>query len=137
MTPIEFKTHMQKISKNVMELDDQNQDMPSMIEKAHIQADELMCQILTDLGYGEGIDLFKKMEKYYVWLYELIKIYHLSMMDFYFDNMRKYILQHWYIIFIDKVRKKVGDSNANDIRIKIYSLFHLSFSLLSLFVLFK
>ena len=49
-----------------MELDDHNQDMPSMIEKAHIQADELMCQILTDLGYGEGIDLFKKMEKYYV-----------------------------------------------------------------------
>lgn len=66
ITPEEFKTHMQKISKNVMELDDQNQDMPSMIEKAHIQADELMCQILTDLGYGEGIDLFKKMEKYYV-----------------------------------------------------------------------
>ena len=66
ITPKEFKTHMQKISKNVMELDDQNPDMPSMIEKAHVQADELMCQILTDLGYGEGIDLFKKMEKYYV-----------------------------------------------------------------------
>jgi hypothetical protein len=49
-----------------MELDDQNPDMPSMIEKAHVQADELMCQILTDLGYEEGIDLFKKMEKYYV-----------------------------------------------------------------------
>lgn len=62
----EFETHMQKISKNVMELDDQNPDMPSMIEKAHVQADELMCQILTDLGYEEGIDLFKKMEKYYV-----------------------------------------------------------------------
>ena len=34
MTPKEFETHMQKISKNVMELDDQNPDMPSMIEKA-------------------------------------------------------------------------------------------------------
>ena len=66
MTPKEFETHMQKISKNVMELDDQNPDMPAMIEKAHVQADELMCQILTDLGYEEGIDLFKKMEKYYV-----------------------------------------------------------------------
>lgn len=66
MTPKEFETHMQKISKNVMELDDQSPDMPSMIEKAHVQADELMCQILTDLGYEEGIDLFKKMEKYYV-----------------------------------------------------------------------
>lgn len=79
-------------------------------------ADELMCQILTDLGYGEGIDLFKKMEKYYVWLSELIKIHHLSMMDFYFDNMRKYILQHWYIIFIDKVRKEVGDDNVIGIK---------------------
>lgn len=66
ITPKEFKTHMQKISKNVMELDDQNPDMPQMIEDAHIQADRLMCELLTDLGYGEGIDLFKKMEKYYV-----------------------------------------------------------------------
>lgn len=57
---------MNELSKNVMELDDQNPDMTSMIEKAHVQADELMCQILTDLGYEEGIDLFKKMEKYYV-----------------------------------------------------------------------
>lgn len=40
--------------------------MPQMIEEAHIQADELMCQILTDLGYQEGIELFKKIEKYYV-----------------------------------------------------------------------
>ena len=66
ITPEEFKKRMNEISKNVMELDDQNPDMPSMIEKAHVQADELMCQILTDLGYEEGIDLFKKMEKYYV-----------------------------------------------------------------------
>lgn len=66
MTPEEFKTHMQKISKNIMELDDLDTDMPSMIEDAHIKADELMCEILTDLGYGEGIEIFKKMEKYYV-----------------------------------------------------------------------
>lgn len=66
ITPEEFKKRMNELSKNVMELDDQNPDMPSMIEKAHVQADELMCQILTDLGYEEGIDLFKKMEKYYV-----------------------------------------------------------------------
>lgn len=66
MTPEEFKTHMENISKDVMELDDQNPDMPSMIEAAHIKADELMCEILTDLGYGEGIEIFKKMEKYYI-----------------------------------------------------------------------
>lgn len=66
ITPEEFKKRMNELSKNVMELDDQNPDMPSMVETAHIKADELMCQILTDLGYEEGIDLFKKMEKYYV-----------------------------------------------------------------------
>lgn len=66
MTPEEFKIHMKNISKDVMELDDQNPDMPSMIEDAHIKADELMCKILIELGYEEGVDLFKKMEKYYV-----------------------------------------------------------------------
>ena len=66
ITPKEFKTHMQKISKNVMEMDDQNENMPQMIEEAHIQADRLMCELLTDLGYGEGIELFKRMEKYYI-----------------------------------------------------------------------
>ncbi len=66
MTPEEFKTHMENISKNVMELDDQNPDMPSMIEVAHIKADELMCKILIELGYKEGVDIFKRMEKYYV-----------------------------------------------------------------------
>ena len=66
MTPEEFKTHMENISKDVMELDDQNPDMPSMIEAAHIKADELMCEILIELGYEEGIKIFKRMEKYYV-----------------------------------------------------------------------
>lgn len=66
MTPEEFKNKMDQISKNVMELNDQNENMPQMIEMAHIQADRLMCEVLTDLGYGEGIELFKKMEKYYV-----------------------------------------------------------------------
>lgn len=73
MTPEEFKTHMENISKDVMELDDQNPDMPSMIEAAHIKieaahikADELMCEILIELGYEEGIKIFKRMEKFYV-----------------------------------------------------------------------
>lgn len=66
MTPEEFKTQMKNISKDVMELDDQNPNMPSMIETAHIKADELMCEILIELGYEEGIKIFKRMEKYYV-----------------------------------------------------------------------
>lgn len=66
MTPEEFKTQMKNISKDVMELDDKNPNMPSMIETAHIKADELMCEILIELGYEEGIKIFKRMEKYYV-----------------------------------------------------------------------
>lgn len=34
-------------------------------EEAHIMADELMCDILFELGYGEGVDIFKKMPKWY------------------------------------------------------------------------
>lgn len=66
ITPEEFKKRMNELSKNVMELDDQNPDMPSIVETAHIKADELMCEILIELGYEEGIDIFKRMEKYYV-----------------------------------------------------------------------
>ncbi len=66
ITPEEFRKRMNELSKNVMELDDQNPDMPSMIEAAHIKADELMCEILIELGYEEGIDIFKRMEKYYI-----------------------------------------------------------------------
>ena len=34
-------------------------------EMAHILADELMCKLLRELGYGEGVDLFEKMDKWY------------------------------------------------------------------------
>lgn len=34
-------------------------------EMAHILADELMCKLLRELGYGEGVDIFKKMDKWY------------------------------------------------------------------------
>ena len=34
-------------------------------EEAHILADELMCKILSELGYGEGVDIFLKMPKWY------------------------------------------------------------------------
>lgn len=34
-------------------------------EEAHMMADELMCDILFELGYGEGVDIFKKIPKWY------------------------------------------------------------------------
>ena len=34
-------------------------------EMAHILADELMCKLLRELGYGEGVDIFEQMDKWY------------------------------------------------------------------------
>lgn len=34
-------------------------------EYDHIDADELMCELLESLGYREGVRYFKEMEKWY------------------------------------------------------------------------
>ena len=34
-------------------------------EEAHIQADGLMCDVLTQLGYEAGIEVFMAAEKWY------------------------------------------------------------------------
>ncbi len=34
-------------------------------EADHVKADELMCQLLTSLGYGEGVKIFRDMYKWY------------------------------------------------------------------------
>ena len=34
-------------------------------EADHIKADELMCQLLTSLGYGKGVKIFREMYKWY------------------------------------------------------------------------
>lgn len=34
-------------------------------EMAHILADELMCKLLCELGYGEGVQIFEEMRKWY------------------------------------------------------------------------
>ena len=35
------------------------------IEAAHIKADDLLCNQLSELGYTEGIKIFQSMKKYY------------------------------------------------------------------------
>jgi len=40
-------------------------DRDNFPETAHILADELMCKLLRELGYSEGVDIFEKMEKWY------------------------------------------------------------------------
>lgn len=34
-------------------------------EIAHYEADVLMCELLTELGYSEGVEIFKEMYKWY------------------------------------------------------------------------
>lgn len=48
-----FANEMRRIERN------------SDTEMAHIHADELMCELLRELGYGEGVDIFEKMSKWY------------------------------------------------------------------------
>lgn len=55
MTPEQFKDKMLEIIKT-------NEDDP---ENAHPEADDLLCDLLKELGYGEGIKLYKEMEKWY------------------------------------------------------------------------
>lgn len=54
MTPEEFKKQMHEI---VM--------LGGDPEQAHIEADNLMCELLTSLGYGEGIAVYSAAEKWY------------------------------------------------------------------------
>lgn len=34
-------------------------------EDRHMLADNIMCDLLINLGYGKGVKIFKKMEKWY------------------------------------------------------------------------
>lgn len=40
-------------------------DRDNDTEMRHILADELMCKLLRELGYGEGVDIFEKMSLWY------------------------------------------------------------------------
>ena len=53
MKPQEFKELMEQL---------ENLDDP---EEAHARADILMCEVLNELGYSEGIQVFEKMTKWY------------------------------------------------------------------------
>lgn len=53
MNAQEFKVHMQLISVQARE----------DIEAAHIEADDLLCNQLSELGYTEGIKIFQNIKK--------------------------------------------------------------------------
>ena len=53
ITPEEFRSRMEGI------------DWGNSTEEAHMQADELMCELLRTLGYGEGVEIFRSMDNGY------------------------------------------------------------------------
>lgn len=53
MTPAEFADKMREISR------------AGDTEMDHCEADDLMCALLRSLGYGEGVDIFEEMPKWY------------------------------------------------------------------------
>lgn len=54
-TPLEFANAMRVISINAS-IDR---------EDAHARGDDLMCKVLEQLGYEEGVKVFRDMEKWY------------------------------------------------------------------------
>jgi hypothetical protein len=58
MTPEEFAANMREACQyHYVENNDQ--------EDVHITMDGIMCNLLRDLGYGEGIDIFESTPKWY------------------------------------------------------------------------
>ena len=53
----EFYRQMKELEKLYEDEDDE--------EKTHREMDRLMCELLTSLGYEEGISIFKNQPKYY------------------------------------------------------------------------
>ena len=53
MTPEEFKKEMEEI------------EQVGDGEIRHDFADTLLCEVLEELGYSEGVKIFKSMEKWY------------------------------------------------------------------------
>lgn len=59
MTPEEFKQAM-------ADAYHQHYDNDADVEVVHYVMDDIMCNLLKDLGYGEGIDIFIETPKWYV-----------------------------------------------------------------------
>ena len=61
MTPAEFFEALKEIDEATKRPGRQYDDY----ELFHISADDLMCEILRGLGYGDGVDFFEAHEKWY------------------------------------------------------------------------
>lgn len=64
MTPEEFKKAMIKIRKEIHEVPVRGTEVIDL-EDSHVESDNLLCKALREAGYGDGIDIYEKMEKWY------------------------------------------------------------------------
>lgn len=55
MNPEEFYEKMLKLKK----------DFGDDVEEVHAKMDDLLCEILTTLGYGDGVEIFNETGKWY------------------------------------------------------------------------
>ena len=53
MDPKQFADKMRDISKN------------TDIEDRHMEADDLLCEMLIELGYAEGVEIYNAMPAWY------------------------------------------------------------------------
>jgi hypothetical protein len=64
MTPEEFKRQME-IIRGWEDDDSKSTPCTSFGEEGHRKADYLMCTALKELGYGEGIEIFRSTDKWF------------------------------------------------------------------------
>lgn len=55
MTPTDFAVQMRRLATSEED----------GLEETHMKADKLMCTILREWGYSEGVDVFEEMDKWY------------------------------------------------------------------------
>ena len=62
MTPEEFAEKMRELAG---EKNEYGQYCPDDPERAHGKMDDLMCEVLESLGYGEGVEIFRNTRLWY------------------------------------------------------------------------
>ena len=65
MTPEEFAVKMRALIYNWLDDSRPNNYHHSHIELAHKDADKLLCEVLRELGYGVGVDVYESFSKWY------------------------------------------------------------------------
>jgi hypothetical protein len=58
MTPEQFRDEMASILKA-------DQERGADHEETHLAADHVMCELLRELGYGDGVDCYEQMKRWY------------------------------------------------------------------------